>query len=1051
MNDRTVINTISTIYFVIVSFLSFIFLLLAAIFIILQNGLYIDDISIPNVKVKQLYIKWNEKVTISVKEISVIKKESTSDTEIDHKNINKYLKSLSLASNWFESVLIEKININDISASFKYKDGERGFIIASSPDFHFNGSIYYESNFLNMEVNEFKDSKREISLNGSLFFNPKEIELSSVFNLNINNDLDAKVLIHTDKQRLEYKLIGNREIKDITHLINIANLPKEARYWALDAIEMSHATIDSANGFIEFDKLDEAYKNIHIKTTVNKMNYTYDKNLDSIHTEKTLLEFKNGVLFIYPKEAYSYGMFLDKSWLKIDFSKKEEILTLHLLFDGMINKDMLTILSNYKIDLPFLQRKGKVATNLTLTVNLITIDIDTRGDFFSKKANFDYLGLNIDVFDAYIKLNNHDVEINNMKAKYKDIATAEVDVVFNAKASEGTVSFEAEYIGLNNGALLLDKNPIKIVYNISPNNDTINMAKSRWRYDDFILHLDKVSVPFDLDKLLVKLPATFFEIDGIASGFVAGNIPIDTMKLDLRTDILKLNYKGLELSQSNTPLNISYDDTLVVSPVSNILFNIDGSEFDLNNAVLDIGAHSINLKHANLLSTDGLISTEIDAFYNTKNGTGILGLQDLNIQKNDNLFYSKDKLILSFESLEESINIHSEELDSKLIIEDDGWSAELNSLAKISDDSKLLAKFKLSQGKVQLHKKNSEKSIDLRANILYPYKLLIQDNTPIQNYKIKGKISSKKSSIDINEKINIKVNDNIAINVKDSGINMPEVLNLLRDINGSSNKEDDKHILLDASSSYLYIGNKRKIISDRMSLQYKNNITTAQLEHKNGHAGFKLEKKDIHLYGENFNDEFMENLFSLGDFKGGKLNFSMNGTIENYDGLFHITDTAITDYKMINNILAFVNTVPSLATFSLPGYSKSGLKVKSAYMNFNAKSSVFSISDFFLDSKEIDILGGGVADLNRDKIDVTLNLKTDLGSSVSKIPLVGYILLGDDNTISTTMKITGKLTNPNVKSLIAKDIAVAPINIVTRALLLPYDLLKSIKDTNKSK
>ena len=49
------------------------------------------------------------------------------------------------------------------------------------------------------------------------------------------------------------------------------------------------------------------------------------------------------------------------------------------------------------------------------------------------------------------------------------------------------------------------------------------------------------------------------------------------------------------------------------------------------------------------------------------------------------------------------------------------------------------------------------------------------------------------------------------------------------------------------------------------------------------------------------------------------------------------------------------------------------------------------------------------------------------------------------------MKITGKLSNPDVKSLIAKDIAVAPINIVTRALLLPYDLIKSIKDTNKSK
>ncbi len=1053
MNDKTVINTISTIYFAIVSFLSFIFLLLAIIFIVLQNGLYIDDISIPNLKVKQLYIKWNEKVDISIKEISVTKKESSSDTNFELKKLDNYLKSLSFAGNWFESIVINNIKFNDITASFKYKDGQRGFIVASSPNFYLNGFLYFESNFLNMKIKELKDFKRKININGNLFFNPKDVELSTLLNLNINDDLDAKVLIYTDEKKLMYKLIANKEIRNLTHLIDIANLPKEVRYWALDAIDMSCATIDSARGFIEYDKLSEAYKNIHIKTTVNKMNYTYNQELDSIHTEKTLLEFKNGVLFIYPKEAYSYGMFLDKSWLKIDFTTKEEILTLHLLFDGKISKDMLKILSAYEIDLPFLQKKGKVATNLTLTVNLITIDVDAKGDFFSEKANFDYLGLNIDIFNAYIQLDNHDVKINKMKAKYKDIATAEVDVAFNAKASKGTISFKAEYIGLNNGALLLDQKPLHIVYNISPNSDTITIEKSRWTYNDFIINLNKATVPFNLDTLIAKLPTTFFEINGVASGFIAGNIPVDTMKLDLRADILKFNYKGIEFSQSTTPLNISYDETLTILPISNILFNVDGSEFDLNNAVVYIGTNSININHANLLSIDGLLSTEIHAYYNMKNGSGIIGLKDLYIKGKNNYgsFYSKDKLIFSLESPEKSVNIYSKELDSKFTITDSAWNIEFNSLAKISKDSKFLQEFKITQGKLSLHKDDNKKSIKVNANITYPYKLLVKNNKPIENYKIKGEISPKKSFLKINEKVTIKINHNIAIDIKDSGINIPGVLNLIEDLNSSSDEGSSRNIILNAANSYLYVGHDRRIISDKMKLQYHKGITTAQLKHKNGDAGFRLDNKKIHLYGENFNDEFMKNLFSLAEFKGGKLSFSMNGALDNYDGLFYIANTTIVDYKMLNNILAFINTVPSLATFSLPGYSKSGLKVKSAYMNFNAQNSVFKVSDFFLDSKEIDILGGGVADLNRDKIDVTLNLKTDLGSSISKIPLVGYILLGEDNTISTTMEITGKLTDPNVKSLIAKDIAVAPLNIIKRTLLLPYDLIKSIGDTNESK
>ena len=1053
MNDKNVINTISAIYFTIVSFLSFIFLLLVTIFIILQNGLYIDNISITNVNVKQLYIKWNEKVDISIKEISIDNKQSNIQTKINYKDVDRYLKSLSLASNWFKSIVINKIKFNDATASFKYKDGQRGFIVASSPDFHINSSLYFESGFLNMHIIELKDFKREINLNGSIFFNPKDIELSALINININNDLDAKIFFDTNEKRAEYKLIANKELKDITHLINIANLPKEVRYWALDAIEMSHATIDSASGFIEFDKLDEAYKNIHIKATANKMNYAYDKQLDSIHTQKTLLEFKDGILYIYPKEAYSYGMYLDKSWLKIDFTTKEEILTLHLLFDGKINKSMLKILNRYKIKLPFLQKKGTVATNLTLAVNLITIDIDAKGDFFIKKANVDYIGLNIDIFDAYIKLDNHDVQIKDMKAHYKDIAKATVDVKYDAKTSKGIVSFRTEYIGLDKGALVLDKNPINVTYNISPKGDTINVDKSKWKYNDYILNINKVTLPFDLDTLLVKLPVTYFEAQGIGSGFIGGNINIKSMKINLRTDILKFKHFGIEFSKSNTPVNISYDEKLIISPVSNVLFHINDSEFDLNNAVVEIGAQNINVHHANLLSTDGLLSTEVNAFYDMNNHSGIFDLKNLNIEDkaNKNLYYFKDSTVLSFSGLKENVNIFCEELNSKLTINDLGWSAEIDSLAKLSDNSDFLKDVNLTKGKVNLSKSNNEKSIRFTADIVYPYKLLVKNNKPIHDYKIKGKISSKKSVLNINESIDVKIDDSIAVNIKNSGINIPELLNLLADMNTSSSENSVKSLTVDALNSHLYIGHDRRVISDEIHLQYAQKILTAQLKHKNGYAGFKLDNKKIHLYGENFNNKFMENLFSLSKFKGGKLNFSMNGTISNYDGLFYIVDTTIVDYKMINNILAFVNTVPSLATFSLPGYSKSGLKVKSAYMNFNAKNSVFHISDFFLDSKEIDILGGGVADLNKDKIDVTLNLKTDLGSSVSKIPLVGYILLGDDNSVSTTMKITGKLSNPKVKSLLAKDIAVAPINIIKRAFLLPYDLLQSIGDTNKSK
>ena len=1016
----------------------------------MQNGLYIDDISLPNVKVTQLYIKWNEKVAVSIKEILISKKNSDSNSKVSYEDVGHYFKKLSLINNWFENITIEQIVYNDTKASFKYKYGERGYLVASSKDFHFKSSLYFESQFLNMDIKELVDLKRKISLDGTLFFNPYNLDLTSDLNININGDLDAKILLNANTKRLIYKLKANKSIKDITHLIKIANLPKEAVYWAYDAINMSNLVIDSATGYIDFDNIKEAYKNIHIKATANKLNYAYDTKLDAIHTQTTLLEFKKGVLYIRPQEAYTYGVFLDKSWLKIDFTTKDETLTLHLLFDGTLNKDMLTVLNRYKIKLPFLQREGAVSTNLTLVVNLMTIDIDVEGDFFTKKANFDYLGLNVDIYDAYIKLNNYDVLINNMKAKYKDIASGKVNVKFNAKTSRGSISLKPEHINLAGATLIKDKKPIEIVYNISQENDTIEVDASKWQYDDFILKIEKTTMPFNLETLLVEIPTTYVEVDDIGSAFISGQIPVDTMKMKLRADVLKFHYADIELAQSNTPLNISYDDKIHIAAHTNVLLNVNGFEYDINNIAVDIGSSSFKLNDVDILSTNGLIAMQVAALYSTEYEAGTLVFKNVKIENRNQLLYEKEKALFSFSMPNGDIKASAKNLGLDFNMTSAGWSAKLNSLSTISPDSKLLQNLKLQEGKIVFNKQKESDFIDFKANVKYPYKLLIKNNTAVSDYTIKGNLNSKKSFININDNIDIKVSDKINIDVNRSIISIPELVNVFNDINLSSNNKNSKSIIIKALNSTLNLGNDRRILSDTINLQHHKEITTAQLEHKKGFAGFKLDNNKIHLYGENFGDKFMENLFSLSRFKGGKLNFSMNGTIKNYDGLFYITDTTIVDYKMLNNILAFVNTVPSLTTFSLPGYSKSGLKVSSAYMNFNAKSSVFNISDFFLDSKEIDILGSGVADVPKDKIDITLNLKTDLGSSASKIPLVGYVILGDD-AISTTMSITGKLSDPTVRSLIAKEILVAPINIVKRALLLPYDLLKDKKDKDSKK
>jgi hypothetical protein len=185
----------------------------------------------------------------------------------------------------------------------------------------------------------------------------------------------------------------------------------------------------------------------------------------------------------------------------------------------------------------------------------------------------------------------------------------------------------------------------------------------------------------------------------------------------------------------------------------------------------------------------------------------------------------------------------------------------------------------------------------------------------------------------------------------------------------------------------------------------------------------------------------MGKLFSLSKFKGGTLEFYINGSTKEYSGTLLIRDTTILDYKILNNILAFVNTVPSLVTFSLPGYNQNGIAAESAYMNFKYKDDIYKIEGINLKSKEIEIVGLGEASIKNNYIDMDLNLITGLGSYISKIPFIGHILLGKEN-LSTTLKLSGALDDPEVNTQVTKDIAAAPFNIIKRTLMYPIDLFR---------
>ena len=95
-----------------------------------------------------------------------------------------------------------------------------------------------------------------------------------------------------------------------------------------------------------------------------------------------------------------------------------------------------------------------------------------------------------------------------------------------------------------------------------------------------------------------------------------------------------------------------------------------------------------------------------------------------------------------------------------------------------------------------------------------------------------------------------------------------------------------------------------------------------------------------------------------------------------------------------------------------------------------------------LDGFSANISGSGYINLATKEIDLELDIKTlkDISKFISKIPLVGYITLGDDKSISTHINIVGKIDNPTVKTQLLQDSLSSPLNILKRVIESPLKL-----------
>ncbi|HZF71743.1 AsmA-like C-terminal domain-containing protein, partial [Sulfuricurvum sp.] len=713
------------------------------------------------------------------------------------------------------------------------------------------------------------------------------------------------------------------------------------------------------------------------------------------------------------------------------------------------------------------QTSGTCDVDLNLSVDLHTLDTTAQGVFRPSASDILLDQIVLRSEGGRVNLNNTHVSFENFTAHYGDnIADAFVKGDYDASSDRGIVSISAyEVSPLTNKQHLNLRHPLKVNYIITPKEDTLDIASSQWNILGKPLNIDAFHAPFDYHNARSTLKSVHFSLDNTIHGTIDALLDGSTKQTDIQIQLDDFKLGDVQLQQTPLKFGLHYDYDGIVLNSNN------ASAWSVHQLPLLVSPFSVSMNGDELIFKDietvlgDLLKGKFSGKYQIGTQKGSILISDM-IPLSPKIFPILDaqkSLNLNVDASKDDIVLDVDALKARFTTIPHGWKIALSDISLLSQKSPLLRKYNIDNGYLNLFYSPESSHYNFNGSVIYPYPIMMLNDKPVTRYNFSGVYHEGETKLRINDRLVLTRNgEKIDITAKNAGINMPQLFRFLSEHQPeespgiASESRTQSHtdettlpVQIHASNTYLYLMKGRKIVADSLDATVHDDDMDATLAHMGGSATLKIRNGLFMIDGNGFNDTFMEHLFLFSDFTGGKFSFQAKGEAEAFDGVMRVENSILKDYKVLNNVLAFINTVPSLATFSLPNYNTKGLPLKEGYAHFDYNRGIVHVDNFTLNSPEMKILGDGSADLKTQTLKGELTLKTDLGSVLGKVPVVGYILLGNDGSLSTTLTISGKLDDPKVETAIAKEIVTAPFNILKRTLVYPF--LWMMPDEKKKK
>ena len=490
------------------------------------------------------------------------------------------------------------------------------------------------------------------------------------------------------------------------------------------------------------------------------------------------------------------------------------------------------------------------------------------------------------------------------------------------------------------------------------------------------------------------------------------------LSLDIKFDPLDVTAKG--------KFKIDGGQTLIAGAK----FNVGTADVELASKKLKISAKNTGM---DFFSADAAVDLNLDKLAGDINGT--INKLNLTFGKNEILKLGAVPFVakLDFSGKDTKLDIASPAaLGLKF-----GAQNEINlpGVKSLLPYSPLLKSLQISEGGVNIKTKDFE-NLSIEANdVKFETPLFKKDGSPY---------GADSFVIDVNAKGATGKSKSGGLNFKISGGKTELFINELDlALNGDENLTDkEADIEFEAKDSKLILKDFNATL-DLLAYSGQSTGGTVRFDAKPARGNFSLIKSDkkFEMSANDIRGEFINSIFNIKSFEGGSFKMRvLGGSTDDFKGEVRLIGATLKDYTFYNQLLTFLNSVPSLLVFKTPDFGADGYPVKFGKILFEKKGEILKFLAIELESSSADIGGHGTINLATKEIDVDLELKLlkDASSIIGKIPLVNQIVLGKDRTLSTVIKVRGTLQKPQYSTQILKDALLSPFKIIRNVLEAPF-------------